>query len=67
MAHISAIAPRTALRAQKWSFVGTLVRLNELSRQRDALRKLDANRLRDLGLTQSEIDEELSQPIWTRL
>ena len=67
MAHISAIASTTTVRTQKWSFVDTLIRLNELSRQRDALRKLDTNRLRDLGLTKSEIDHELSQPIWTRL
>jgi len=58
----SAVAPKN-----KWSFVDTLIRLEELSRQRTQLRKLDAERLKDLGLSKAEVEAELSAPIWTRL
>ena len=53
--------------ARAWSFVDTLGRLDELARQRAALKKLDANRMRDLGLTEADIQKELSASLWTRL
>ncbi|MEM0978127.1 MAG: DUF1127 domain-containing protein [Pseudomonadota bacterium] len=68
MAHIDSHSRSTAMSgARAWSFVDTLNRLNDLHRQRTALKKLDSSRLRDLGLTEADIEHELSQPIWTRL
>ena len=37
----------------------------ETYRQRQALSKLDAQRLDDLGLTKADIAREMSRPIWS--
>lgn len=36
----------------------------ELQRERDALRELDADALRDIGLTPEEARQEGNQPFW---
>jgi uncharacterized protein YjiS (DUF1127 family) len=36
----------------------------ELQRERDALRELDADALRDIGLTPHEAREESNKPFW---
>ncbi|MEO0344565.1 MAG: DUF1127 domain-containing protein [Pseudomonadota bacterium] len=67
MAHISSPATQTSYRRQNRSFFNTLLRIDALYRQRDALSKLDASQMKDLGITQAEIDRELSSSIWSRL
>lgn len=55
------------LHAARLSGFGTLAylgRVAETWRQRRALARLDAARLRDIGLTRDEAEAEASRPVW---
>lgn len=64
----------TTLTTKHTSFLSTLLspvvvwthltKLNGLAQQRAALRKLDTDRLCDLGLSRSQADAEASRPLW---
>lgn len=48
-------------------FVEILRRLQERARDRKVLQRLDAQALKDVGMTRAELDQELSRPFWTGL
>lgn len=49
------------------SAVEFLARLQSRKRDRHAIQFLDDHMLKDIGLSRSDIDEELSKPFWTGL
>ena len=64
MAHTHALR-RTGFAARpSQSFMDRLIKLDDVLRERSALRKMDADQLRDLGLSKDEIQAELRTPFW---
>lgn len=53
--------PRAGLLARAWA---GLLALRALRRQRCALTRLDADLLRDLGLSAAQAEAEAQRPIW---
>ncbi|MEO1561912.1 MAG: hypothetical protein AAFR98_00620 [Pseudomonadota bacterium] len=64
MAHTHALR-RTGFAARpSQSFMDRLIRLDDVLRERAALRRMDADQMRDLGLSHAEIKAELRTPFW---
>ena len=56
--------PAERLRAALSSVILTLLRWQELARQRRALARLDDRMLKDLGLTRADALREAGRPFW---
>lgn len=54
----------SASRPARISIASLLALVFATKKQRDALRNLDDNALRDLGLTRNQADAESRRPIW---
>ncbi|MGJ8585115.1 MAG: DUF1127 domain-containing protein [Marinosulfonomonas sp.] len=57
----SAATPATGSGKSLWTQLRLVMTAR---RQRNALAKLDKSALMDLGLSQAEVDAELSRPLW---
>lgn len=57
--------PAAARRPRRPGPFGTLLRYFDLHRQRRSLGRLDAHRLRDIGLTETQARTEARKALWS--
>lgn len=62
MAHVT--AARGVAPARRFTLLSTLLSMFAVARQRKQLADLDAHLLRDIGISEQDLSNEISRPLW---